>query len=256
MFFLLRIGGVNIRDQITSTLEVESGTNDPMAIFLTVTLVELVAGGHGVSNLDWHVLVSFFEEMGIGVISGLAGGWIIVTVANRSCRTRAGPDPRAGSVAAGVFRHGAIGGSGFLAVYVAGLFAGNRESRRSSPSSASRRHDLARPDHHVRDARPARHALGIPHHRAAGGAARPVPDPVRPADRRLALHAALRFQPERNHLRGMGGPARAVSILLSILPIINGLENGQAFFNITFIIVLVSLIVQGGRSSRLRSVSA
>ncbi len=45
VFFLLRIGGINIRDKVRSTLEVESGTNDPMAIFLTIALVEVLASG-------------------------------------------------------------------------------------------------------------------------------------------------------------------------------------------------------------------
>ena len=43
VFFLLRIGGIHIRDQVRSTLEVESGTIDPMASFLTVALVEIIA---------------------------------------------------------------------------------------------------------------------------------------------------------------------------------------------------------------------
>ncbi|MGO7719057.1 cation:proton antiporter domain-containing protein, partial [Rhizobium johnstonii] len=45
VFFLFRIGGINIRDKVRSTLEVESGTNDPMAIFLTIALFELLASG-------------------------------------------------------------------------------------------------------------------------------------------------------------------------------------------------------------------
>jgi cell volume regulation protein A len=81
VFFLLRISGINIRDQLTSTLEVESGTNDPMAIFLTVTLVELIAAGKGVGGIDGAVMMSFLNEMGIGLSVGLAGGWLIVMAA-------------------------------------------------------------------------------------------------------------------------------------------------------------------------------
>eukprot|EP01036_Dinobryon_divergens_P015398 gene15398-20861_t len=55
VFFLLRIGGINIRDRVRSALEVESGTNDPMAIFLAIALVELISNG---SQTDGLVLTN------------------------------------------------------------------------------------------------------------------------------------------------------------------------------------------------------
>ena len=52
VFFLLRVGGIHLRDRVRSVLEVESGCNDPMAIFITVTLVELIAMGDAARGRD------------------------------------------------------------------------------------------------------------------------------------------------------------------------------------------------------------
>lgn len=128
VFFLLRIGGINIRDKVRSTLEVESGTNDPMAIFLTVALSELVATGEGFSGFDLHFLMMFIEEMGLGLIFGLLGGMMIVWVLNRFTSDRGLAPIFVLTLALLVFSFtGTMGGSGFLAVYVAGMVAGNRK---------------------------------------------------------------------------------------------------------------------------------
>jgi cell volume regulation protein A len=247
VFFLLRIGGINIRDQITSTLEVESGTNDPMAIFLTVTLVELVAAGKGVSGLDLSVLVSFVEEMGIGLLAGLIGGWLIAAAANRFDQDRGLAPILVLALALLVFSiTGALHGSGFLAVYVAGLVAGNRQIQ--SKLAIKRFQQgmtwlaqiimfvmlglLATPSQFDIIVIPAV-ILGL----FLVFVARP-----------LAVWLCLLpfdFAQKEITFIGWVGLRGAVSILLSILPILSGLEAGQEYFNITFIVVLVSLVVQG-----------
>ena len=127
VFFLLRIGGINIRDKVRSTLEVESGTNDPMAIFLTVALSELVATGQGFSGLNLGFLLLFVEEMGLGVLFGILGGMMIVWVLNRFTSDRGLAPIFVLALALLVFSFtGTMGGSGFLAVYVAGIYAGNK----------------------------------------------------------------------------------------------------------------------------------
>src|SRR5690349_1536269 len=132
VFFLLRAGNLQLRDRVRSTLEIESGTNDPIAIFLTITLVEVIAIG---ANPDAEVLVvdliaGFVVHMGIGAIIGVLGGMAIVRLVNRFHL-----DPGLLPIfvltlsllefAAG----GAFGGSGFLAAYLAGLVAGNSRIR-------------------------------------------------------------------------------------------------------------------------------
>jgi cell volume regulation protein A len=247
VFFLLRIGGINIRDQITSTLEVESGTNDPMAIFLTVTLVGLVAAGKGMSGLDAAVLWSFFKEMGIGLVAGLVGGWLIVSIANRFDQDRGLAPILVLAMALLVFSiTGVLHGSGFLAVYVAGLVAGNRSMQ--SRIAIKRFQDamtwlaqiimfvmlglLATPSDF--------HTIAIP----AVALGLFLVLIARPLAVWLCLLPFDYAQKEITFVAWVGLRG-AVSILLSILPILNHLPNAQAYFNITFIVVLVSLVVQG-----------
>ena len=74
VFLLINARGLRLRPRVRATLEVESGTNDPFAVFLTLLLVEfLLAGDHGWS----HALVIFLRDAVLGCIIGFTGGWII-----------------------------------------------------------------------------------------------------------------------------------------------------------------------------------
>ncbi|MBW6421556.1 potassium/proton antiporter [Rhizobium sp. XQZ8] len=247
VFFLLRIGGINIRDKVRSTLEVESGTNDPMAIFLTVALAELLATGQGFSGLDVHFLVLFLEEMGLGVLCGLGGGFMIVWVLNRFTSDRGLAPIFVLTLALLVFAFtGAIGGSGFLAVYVAGMVSGNRKM--FAKQQIVRFNEgltwlaqiimflvlglLATPSQFP--------SLLLP----AVGLALFLIFVARPVAVWLSLLPFDFTQQETGFLAWVGLRG-AVSILLAIMPILSGVENGSVYFNTTFIIVLVSLLVQG-----------
>ena len=134
VFFLLRVGGINIRDKVRSTLEIESGSNDPMAIFLTIALVEIIAAGTALDELSWEVLLRFVLQMGLGLIAGYLGGLLIVGLVNRLNMERGLTPIFVIALSLLVFSvTGVVGGSGFLAVYVAGLHAGNRNMR-SAPT--------------------------------------------------------------------------------------------------------------------------
>ncbi|MEZ2133093.1 MULTISPECIES: potassium/proton antiporter [unclassified Sinorhizobium] len=247
VFFLLRIGGINIRDKVRSTLEVESGTNDPMAIFLTIALVEVLASGERYSGINLAMLAMFIQEMGLGIILGLLGGMMIVLIAGRLETDRGLTPIFVLALAMLVFSFtGAVGGSGFLAVYVAGIYAGSRKI----------------------------HAIGtikrfqdgmtwlsqIIMFLVLGLLATPSQFPViivpavllafflifvaRPIAVWLSLLPFDYTQQETGFVAWVGLRG-AVSILLAIMPILGGLENGQIYFNTAFIIVLVSLLVQG-----------
>ncbi len=247
VFFLLRIGGINIRDKVRSTLEVESGTNDPMAIFLTIALVEIVAKGGHRAGFDFWIVFDFFHQMGLGLVVGLLGGVLIVATANRFSEDRGLAPIIVLATALLVFAvTGALGGSGFLAAYVAGLYAGNRKM--ISQLSIKRFQDamtwlaqitmflvlglLATPSEFSNILIPAIILAFV------------LIFIARPLAVRLCL---MPFDFSRHEVSFLSwvGLRGAVSILLGILPVLSGLENGQDYFNITFIIVLVSLFVQG-----------
>jgi potassium/hydrogen antiporter len=128
VFFLLRVGGVKINRRVRSILEVESGSNDPMAIFLTIFFIELVLSGGASGNLGALLATAFALQMGLGLFIGIAGGYLLVAVVNRLPLDEALYPIAVMAGAVSLFAlTGALGGSGFLAAYVAGVVAGNRK---------------------------------------------------------------------------------------------------------------------------------
>lgn len=247
VFFLLRIGGIHIREKVRSTLEVESGTNDPMAVFLTLSLVTLISTGNGYDGLNIELLAHFVQEMGLGLILGLLGGMMIVWVVNRFAADRGLAPIFVLGLAFLVFSFtGTVGGSGFLAVYVAGIYAG---SRKIFAKEAIRRFQdgltwlaqiimflvlglLATPSQFG--------AIALP----AIGLALFLIFVARPIAVWLSL-LPFDFTQQEIGFFAWVGLRGAVSILLAILPVMGEVPHGQVYFNTAFIIVLVSLLVQG-----------
>jgi cell volume regulation protein A len=249
VFFLLRAGNLNIKERVRTTLEVESGSNDPIAIFLTLTFVSFLSMGEspGIATLTTDLIIGFVKEMGIGVVAGYAGGRVMVAAVER-LKLDAGLMPIfVLTLALLLFGlTGLVHGSGFVAVYVAGIVAGNSGMR--STALLQRFQDgiswlaqiimflvlglYATPSQFL-DILPVALALSV----GLILVARP-----------LAVMICLlpfRFSANETAFISWVGLRGAVSILLALAPIIGGLPVGPTLFNIAFIIVLVSLVVQG-----------
>ena len=84
VFFLLRVGGITLRDRVRSTLEIESGTNDPVAIFLTISLVATIAASAAPEHLTLDLAGSIVLQVAVGGLAGVVGGLAIVAVVNRT----------------------------------------------------------------------------------------------------------------------------------------------------------------------------
>jgi cell volume regulation protein A len=249
VFFLLKSAGIRLRERVSATLEIESGANDPMAIFLTLLMIQLImAHTEAGPAMGLGVIFTFFQQMGLGLVFGLIGGLLIAWLLNKLVNLDPGLYPISGLAAAlVVFSLCALaGGSGFLAAYVAGVVAGNRKVRFA---------------HRLR-----RFQVGmiwlaqIGMFLALGLLATPsefpaiaVPTLILAAvliffARPLAVWLCLLpfgFRSRETMFIGWVGLRGAVSILLAILPGLSGVANGSLYFNVVFVMVLVSLLVQG-----------
>ncbi len=249
VFFLLRAGNLHLRDRVRSTLEVESGSNDPISIFLTLTLVEVIAArtSPDAPVLMADILAGFLVQMGLGAVTGLAGGWAIVRLVER-VRLEASLQPiLVLALSLMVFAlAGAIGGSGFLAVYIAGLVAGNARMR-ATASLKRFQSGLSWLAQIIMFlvlglfSTPSQFPVLLP---VAVGLGLVLVFVARPVAVWLCL-IPFRFTRAETAFISWVGLRGAVSILLAITPLLGGLEHGRDIFNIAFIIVLVSLLLQG-----------
>ena len=249
VFFLLRVGNLNLRERVRATLEVESGSNDPMAIFLTLALVGLLAGT-GPAHHGWagfSILSDFVTQFGVGALAGMVGGGMIVLAVNRMGFERGLQPLAAMCLAMVVFSAtGAIGGSGFLAVYIAGLIAGN--ARIAAPETMRRFQEgltwLAQIVMFLTLGLLATPSEFPPYVPGALGVAAVLMLVARPLATWLCL---LPFGFKRNDTSFIAwvGLRGSVSVLLSIVPMVAGLPHGRDYFVITFLVVLLSLSLQG-----------
>src|SRR5690606_9473087 len=120
------LAGQNIKSKISSTLEAESGTNDPMAMFLTIAFVQLIMIPE---SSVWNMLGSFLLQMGLGLVLGLALGFFASWTINRIRLDASGLYAvLAAGFAIFIYSFTAVlGGSGLLAVYLAALVIGTRD---------------------------------------------------------------------------------------------------------------------------------
>lgn len=249
VFFLLRAGNVHLRERVRSTLEIESGTNDPIAIFLTITLVEVIAAGQNpeAELLLLDIVFGFVKHMVLGAVVGILGGLAIVRLIERLELDQGLLPIFVITLSLLVFAGaGAIEGSGFLAVYIAGLIAGNARIR--SHAVLKRFQDgmswLAQIIMFLvlgLFATPSQFLAILP---VGIGLGLFLVFIARPIAVWLCL-TPFRFPRAETAFISWVGLRGAVSILLAITPLLGGLPNGREIFNLAFIVVLVSLVVQG-----------
>jgi len=124
VFSILRNAKIELKGKLKPLLELESGSNDPMAVFLTIGTIELITLPEK-SFLD--ILLLFVLQIGLGAVLGFSGGKIAQYLINRLNFFYEGLYPIfALSIAVLIYSSTAVlGGSGFLAIYVAGIILGN-----------------------------------------------------------------------------------------------------------------------------------
>lgn len=245
VFSVLTMQGLALKSRVGATLEIESGLNDPMAVFLTIMLVEFMVTKQ--TEFSWLMLGDFAWEMGVGGLIGIVGGRLLAYAVQRISLSP-GLYPLL-AMFGGVFIFGlaaVVHSSGFLAVYLAGLMVGNRVSR--GLYNIQRFHDgfawLAQIGLFL--------MLGllVSPHKLMGYASSAllVAVVLMFLARPLAVWICLlpfQFSWREKLFISWVGLRGAVPIVLAMFPWLAGVEDWNFFFNIAFFIVLISLLVQG-----------
>jgi cell volume regulation protein A len=245
VFSVLRQRGLRLRRRLGPLLELESGCNDPMAVFLTLGLLSLITEPDtGAPEL----LLRLVLQLVMGTVIGVLGGKAIVALVNRLRLEYDGLYPVLMLGAVGVVFGAAslLGGSGFLAVYLAGLWIGN--SRLVHRTSLMRFHDalawLMQIGMFL--------VLGLLVYPSeledVAGRALALTLVLMLVARPIATFVSLmrsRFDVRDRTFVAWAGLRGAVPIVLATFPEAEGLPNAQLFFNVVFFVVLVSVLVQG-----------
>jgi cell volume regulation protein A len=257
VFALLRSGGLRLNERVASTLEVESGVNDPMAVFLTIAFIELIRlPGSGSA----HLATMFALQFGVGLACGLLFGRLLAELVARIRLTEGLYTLLIQSGGLAIFAAtNLLQGSGFLAIFVAGMIVAGRRVHVTE--------DVLR----VSD--------GLAWLAQAGmflilGLYAEVKELLSVALGALAIGVGLivlarplavavvlapfGYAPREMAFIGWVGLRGAVPIVLALFPLLAGISDALLLFHITFFTVLLSLLLQGATlplSARLAGVT-
>jgi len=250
VFALLQNHGLRLNQRVSATLEIESGSNDPMAIFLTIILLELITRDVPPSVAEGAMLLG--KQLALGALGGLAGGWVMARLLPRLTLQPAFYPLLV--TAAGLSMFSVVyllDGSGFLAIYLIGILIGNRGLRKLD--DILQVHDglawLAQLSLFL--------MLGLllsPHDKLAfvpeGSALGAVLILLaRPLSIALTLWP-FGFRWREQLFIAWVGLRGAVPIVLALFPLMAGLDNAALFPTIAFIVVIMSLLLQGTTLAR------
>ncbi|HGP7489473.1 TPA: potassium/proton antiporter [Neisseria gonorrhoeae] len=245
VFSLLRNSGVRLNERVQATLEIESGANDPMAVFLVTALITMIMQPAESGAAEFVRMLAL--QIGFGLLTGWAGGKILAKLVRR---LNLAEGLYALMIVSGgllVFAFtNTIGGSGFLAVYLAGIIVGNQRNRATE-------HVLRVMDGLAWLAQATLFVMlgllvspaGVLD-RAAEALA--IAAFLMLVARPLAVFGGLwKFNyslREKAYISWLGLRG-AVPISLAMMPLVMGVPNSHLLFDVAFAVVVLSLLIQG-----------
>lgn len=245
VFSILRSKATRLAGDMEALLELESGSNDPMAVILTVALINLITNPE---TAVLGLLGTLVVQLGLGALGGYLFGRVGVAVINGLRLQQEGlyPVVTISLVALAYGGTQVIGGSGFLAVYIAGIIMGSSDFIHKN--SLVRFHDglawlmqiamfltlglLVFPSQLV----------------AVAGASLAIAAFLILVARPLAVFVGLSFTRHTRReklLVSWVGLRGATPIILATFPLLAGLPEAQLIFNVVFFVVLTSVLIQG-----------
>lgn len=247
VFNLLRSQGMNLKENLKPMLELESGSNDPMAYMLTIALIQVVAGGNDFSPamLAKDLLVQF----SVGGIAGYVLGRMTVWLLNRINLSNSSLYPilLLSLVFMTFTLTNMLQGNGYLAVYILGVVVGNerlvfRKEINTFMNGLTWFFQivmftslglLVNP-HEMLDVTLSALLIGVFMILVA-----------RPLTVLLCLAPFRRMTWRAKCFVSWVGLRGAVPIIFATYPVVAGIPGSQVIFNIVFFITLLSLVFQG-----------
>lgn len=253
VFNILRTQNIGLRKNLRPLLELESGSNDPMANMLTIILIQICQGGDGVTG--WSVAGTFLTQFTVGAICGVIFGYAFVWLVNKINLSNPSLYPIA--MLSIIFFSFSITdllhGNGYLAVYLTGIIMGNRPLVKKRECSKFLEGvtwlcqivmfltlGLLVVPHELLDVALLGTLIGI----FMIFLGRPI----------AVLLTLLPFrQPsfKAKIFASWVGLRGATPILFATYPVVAGLEGSRMIFNIVFYITILSLILQGTTLTRI-----